>query len=222
MHFADPPPQVQFLNDAAHLLSHSSPKTSAFLMRRRNELLVENDVPISDTQRQHVCSACGHIMIPGFHQQDTLKIQTEKHNKSLQRSKKRSSKPSSSRATQRQTSSTLTAVPPPPAARAMPAGISKVMTCGSCSKKTRLKLEGPKRISRVRRANLESKALADGRKLQQGPAEPVKPPSSSANASSKKRAKNRKAGLQALLDQKKSSGSSSSGFGLSLSDFMKK
>lgn len=222
MGLSDLSPQVQFLNDAAHLLSHSSPETSAFLMRRRNELLVENDIPISDTQRQHVCSACGHIMIPGFHQEDTLKIQTEKHNEVLQRSKKRSSKTSSRASQQQKNSSTPTAVPPPPAARAMPAGVSKVITCSSCSRKTRLKLEGPKRISRVRRANLESKALVDGRKLQQCPAEPVKPPPSSANASSKKRAKNRKAGLQALLDQKKSSGPSSSGFGLSLSDFMKK
>lgn len=220
MHFSDLSPHVHFLNDAAHLLSHSSPETSAFLMRRRNELLVENDIPISDTQRQHICSACGHIMIPGCHQQDTLKIETEKESKSLW-PKKRTSKTSSSRAAQLQTTSTPTAAPPAPAARAMPGGICKVMTCGSCSKKTRLKLEGPKRISRVRKANLESKALLDGRKLQQDPAEPVKP-SSSANASSKKRAKNRKAGLQALLDQKKSSASSSGGFGLSLSDFMKK
>lgn len=222
MHSSDLSPHIHFLNDAAHLLSHASPETSAFLMRRRNELLVENDIPISDTQRQHICSACGHIMIPGSHQQDTLKMETEKERMALRRSKKRSSKTStSSRASQQQTSSTPTTAPPPPAGRAMPGGISKVMTCGSCSRKTRLKLEGPRRISRIRKANLESKALVDGRKLQQGPAEPIKP-SSSANASSKKRAKNRKAGLQALLDQKKSSGSSSSGFGLSLSDFMKK
>lgn len=203
-------------------------------MRRRNELLVENDIPISDTQRQHVCSACGHIMIPGSNnqqQQDTLEIKTEKEKKTLRRSQKRSIKTSSSRTTQQQqrqqTLPTPTAVPPPPRARATPGGISKVMTCGACSRKTSIKLEGPKRISRVRKAKLESsKALVDGRKLQQqGPAEPVKPSSSSsaANANSKKRAKNRKAGLQALLDQKRSSASlSSSGFGLSLSDFMKK
>lgn len=229
MHFSDLSPHVHFLNDAAHLLSHSSPETSAFLMRRRNELLVENDIPISDAQRQHVCSACGHIMIPGGHQQDTLEIKTDKAKKNAQRSnnKKKTSKLTSSRTAAQQQTSTPSAPPQPPPARAMPGGISKVMTCGSCSRITIRQLQGPKRISRVKKANLESSKVLEGRKLQQGQAEPAKPSSStstsassSANANSKKRAKNRKAGLQALLDQKQSS--SSSGFGLSLSDFMKK
>lgn len=201
---------MNFLSDAAHLLFQTAPQTSAFLMSRRNELLVENDIPISDAQRQHVCSSCGHIMIPGGQQkqQDTLKIET---GKALRSKGKR--RLLSSRA--QQTSSTPAA--PPSDSRAMPAGISKILTCGSCSRKTKIKLDGPKRISRTRKAAQQSK-VSDERKLQTA-AEPVK---SSANASSKKRAKNRKAGLQALLDQKKGSGSSSSGFGLSLSDFMRK
>lgn len=205
MLFSDLSPHVKFLNDAAHLLSHSAPEASAFLISRRNELLVENDVPISDAQRQHACSACGHIMIPG--QGDTLTIVTDK-----------APQPKSKKPSRAQQASAASAPPPLPSlARASPGGISKVMTCGSCSRKTRLTLEGPRRISRARQTTLDGRAAGE-KKPWQVTAEPSK---SSANANSKKRAKNRKAGLQALLDQKKAS-APSSGFGLSLSDFMKK
>lgn len=213
MHFTDLSPHVHFLNDAAHLLSHSAPETSAFLMSRRTELLVENDISLSDAQRQHVCSACGHILIPG-HQSTNLEIiKTDKSPRS--KSKRRTPR------TQQQTSSSKPAVPPSQT-RTMPGGIAKVLSCGSCARKTSFKLEGPKRISRGRKTSTQQSKVPDERKLQAG-AEPAKP---SANASSKKRAKNRKAGLQALLDQRQgaasSSSSSSLGLGLSLSDFMKK
>lgn len=199
------------MNDAAHLLSNSAPETSAFLMSRRNELLVENDMPLSDAQRQHACSACGHILIPG--QQDTtLAIERDKVPSIKGR------KPAS-RGVQQSASSTTPAAPPSQQTRAMPGGITKVLTCGTCAKKTRLKLDGPKRISRVRKASSTQQNKVSDRNKMQPTAEPVK---SSANASSKKRAKNRKAGLQALLDQRQGASSSSSGFGLSLSDFIKK
>lgn len=196
-------PHVHFLNDAAHLLSQSAPETSAFLMRRRNELLVENDVPISDTQRQSVCCSCGHIMIPG--QGDTLKIETQK----MLRSKiKKQPQPHRSSACRAPASSSNR--------RLRPGGISKIVTCGSCSKDTRLDLEGPNQISRKKAVQQKTSQEKQTQALAR---EPVK---LSANASSKKRAKNRKAGLQALLDQKQGSASSSAGFGLSLSDFMKR
>lgn len=199
-------PQVHFLNDAAHLLSQSAPETSAFLMRRRNDLLVENDVPISDAQRQHVCCCCGNIMIPG--QGDTLKIETQKILRS--KTKKQPRPPQTSAASPAASSSNR---------RVRPGGISKVITCGNCSKGTRLRLEGPSPISRKRGAQQKTSQ----EKQAQTQALTAEPPKLSANASSKKRAKNRKAGLQALLDQKQgSASSSSSSFGLSLSDFMKK
>lgn len=188
---------MNFLSDAAHLLSQASPETSAYLMRRRNELLVENDVPISDGQRQRVCTCCGHIMIPG--RGDDIQIETNKLLRSKTKAAHRKTQASTSQAQDR--------------ARARPAGITKVVTCGNCSKQTRLKLEGPNQISR-------SKKIAQHTQ-QAPPPVPDQPAKLSSNASSKKRAKNRKAGLQALLDQKQSA-APSVGFGLSLSDFMKK
>lgn len=200
MRFEEMSPHLRFLSDAAHLLSQSAPETSAFLMSRRNEVLVENGIPISDAQRQHACNACGHIMIPG--QGDTLKIQTDKitsHSKA-----KKSSGPHKT---------TAKSFPKPAAhPRAMPKGVSKVIRCGKCSTKTVIKVEGPSRISRSQKSSHLAKE-----KGPQTAGEPV----NLANANSKKRAKNRKAGLQALLDQKQGS-ASSSGFGLSLSDFIKK
>lgn len=200
------PTQLRFLTDAAHLLSASAPETSAFLMSRRNSLLVEHDVPVSDTQRQHVCSCCGHIMIPGqgsklkFETEKALRAKTKKQFKAQQSREKRPSRP----------------------------GISKVFTCGNCARYTKLSLSGPEPITRIPKTKKTVQQTASGVTIAQGRARapapvPVPEPSKpvSANSNSKKRAKNRKAGLQALLDQRQGS-TPSSGFGLSLSDFMKK
>lgn len=200
MLFQDLSPHVHFLSDAAHLLSQSAPETSAFLMSRRNHLLVENDMPISDAQRQHVCSCCGHIMVPGAG--DVLKIETEKALRS--RTKRR---PRHQAQEQKRTK--------------RPGGISKVMTCGNCSQQTRLKLEGPSRVSRRKKAAQQETSASQEKKRAQASATGHEPVKVSANASSKKRAKNRKAGLQALLDQKQGS-ASATGNGLSLADFMKR
>lgn len=192
------PPQLRFLTDAAHLLSASAPETSAFLMSRRNSLLVEHDVPVSDAQRQHVCSCCGHIMIPGqgsnlrFEAEKALRAKTKKQLKA-QSGDRRSSRP----------------------------GISKMFTCGNCGRYTKLSLPGPAPITRTPRAKRTTvqHTPAPTHAAPSRVAEPSKPVS--ANANSKKRAKNRKAGLQALLEQRQGS-TPPSGFGLSLSDFMKK
>ncbi|KAK7735196.1 hypothetical protein SLS53_007586 [Cytospora paraplurivora] len=106
-------------------------------------------------------------------------------------------------------------------------GISKVFTCGNCSKYTKLSLPSPGPIPRAPRIKKTAQqATTPG--VTKAPAPTQKPVAdvskvapATANANSKKRAKNRKAGLQALLDQRQGS-TPSSGFGLSLSDFMKK
>ncbi|KAK2606939.1 hypothetical protein N8I77_005658 [Diaporthe amygdali] len=197
-------PQLQFLTDAAHLLSASSPETSAFLMSRRTSLLVDHDVPINDQQRQHVCSCCGHIMIPG--RGTELKIGADR---ALKAGVKKQSKTQSA-----------------PVSASQKPGISKVFTCGKCSRYTKLQLPAPRPLPKARaKSKSKSKTVNQERMPQEkrpsaAAAEPAK---LSANASSKKRAKNRKAGLQALLDQRSGqSSSASSGLGLSLSDFMKK
>lgn len=191
MLFEDIAPQAHFLGDAAHLLAITSPETSAFLMSRRNELLVENDIAIPDAQRQCVCSCCGHVMVLGH--DSTLRIETNRALRSKTKSRQHQEQ------------------------HTPPGGISKIATCGRCGRDCNVKLNGPGRISRHKK--VAQSAITEHAK-QSRLSEPAKP---SANASSKKRAKNRKAGLQALLDQKQGSTTSSSpGFGLSLSDFMKK
>ena len=193
MALSELPLHLTFLTDAAHLLSSTSPETSAFLMSSRQKLMVENDIELGDTQKQHACTCCGHIMIPG--QGTFVEIKT------VRASRRKSSvqKPKTSHHQTRQ----YTKVGP-----------SKVFTCGNCGRYTKFALPNPTPITR-RKPTVSDAPVSLGR-----PAEAQKP---SANASSKKRAKNRKAGLQALLDQSKSSGGQAgSGLGLSLSDFMKK
>lgn len=58
-------PTLEYLTDAAHLLQATAPATSAHLMSQRGELMWHHDISISESQRQHVCGACGNIMIPG-------------------------------------------------------------------------------------------------------------------------------------------------------------
>jgi hypothetical protein len=90
------------------------------------------------------------------------------------------------------------------------AGPSKVFICNSCGKYTRIQLPPPAPISRKKSLPV---AVVSSRP------EAVNKQPPTANASSKKRAKNRKAGLQALLSQ---SGAAKTGLGLSLSDFIQK
>ncbi|KAJ9138681.1 hypothetical protein NKR23_g8374 [Pleurostoma richardsiae] len=197
------PSQVSFLTDAAHLLRTTAPETSAYLMSRRSALLVDNDIPISDMQRQHVCSACGHIMLPG--QGSTLKIETDRAiRKSRVKSRRATAATAPTKAKDGQDHSKRT-------------GISKVYACGNCTAYTKISLPPPNPISR-RKRTAASDAPASPHPSGTGAQKP------SANASSKKRAKNRKAGLQALLSQNQASSGASgaSGLGLSLADFMKK
>lgn len=184
-------PHLHFLSSAAHLLAHSAPETSAFLTRRRTEVLLENAIPLPAAHRQHACTSCGHLLIPG-QRATTLTL----------RPAKAAAKPS--RAQRRKA--------PLPTTTPSRGGVAKVLACGRCTRKTVLALDAPGRISRSCKDGGVSKAKA---------AAVAGEPAKSANASSKKRAKNRKAGLQALLDQKRDS-ATSAGFGLSLADFMKK
>ncbi|KAK3293223.1 uncharacterized protein B0H64DRAFT_208311 [Chaetomium fimeti] len=56
---------LNFLYDAGHLLAITAPETSAYLMGRRNDLMLEHELTLSDKHRQHVCSCCGRIMLLG-------------------------------------------------------------------------------------------------------------------------------------------------------------
>ncbi|KAI0853918.1 hypothetical protein F5Y00DRAFT_62595 [Daldinia vernicosa] len=185
------PQSLVFLTDAAHLLMKTAPETSAYLMTRRNSLILHNDLEQSDSQRQHVCGACGHIMIPG--QGSELKMETKMNPQRKKLKRKNNS------------SKVITGKSAPTAER------RKKFTCGMCGRYTDIVLPPVAPISR-RRPLKSAPALI--------PSEPSKV---SASASSKKRAKSRKQGLQALLQQAQSSASKpQTGLGLSLSDFMSK
>ncbi|KAI1647747.1 uncharacterized protein F4817DRAFT_99425 [Daldinia loculata] len=195
------PQSLEFLTDAAHLLVKTAPETSAYLMTRRNSLIFHNDLEQSDLQRQHVCGACGHIMIPG--QGSELKIET---NMNSQRKKLKRKKDSSKAITGKST---------PIADR------RKKFTCGMCGRYTDIVFPPVAPIS-GRRLLKPTKSMSLGTAHRNAPI-PSEPAKVSASASSKKRAKSRKQGLQALLQQAQSSASKSqSGLGLSLSDFMSK
>ncbi|RYC57146.1 hypothetical protein CHU98_g9067 [Xylaria longipes] len=204
---ADPlPATLSFLTDAAHLLVSASPETSAHLMSQRNSLMFNSDLIQPDVQRQHVCGCCGHIMIAGLG--DVLKMD----------SRKTARKKRGSGGKQRKV-------------EVLPSrsGCRKTLTCSKCGRYTKINLPAPARISRRRskhtpRPTTTADAtipptcrFASAPSVVASSSEPAK---MSANANSKKRAKNRKQGLQALLQQQSSNSKSQAGLGLSLADFM--
>ena len=185
----DAPGTLDYLTDAAHLLRTVAPETSAHLMSQRNQLLSEHNVHLSDIQRQHVCRACGNIMIPD--QDLGLKLETQKAERKRQQK---------GRAKQ---------------AAPLLGTRTKVISCRKCNKNTRVDIPSPRPPLRFRgKGKTGSKVTASS----SGSPSAVETPKATANASSKKRAKNRKAGLQALLSGQKSQQSNP----LSLADFMKK
>jgi RNase P subunit RPR2 len=181
------PATLDYLTNASHLLHLTAPETSAHLMSQRQDLLYHQRVPLSDIQRQHVCGACGHILLAGG--EDVLKMVTPRRRHKLQRGESKASQ----------------------AVRRSPC---KTISCGHCNKTTRVKLEPPTKTFRTRPRKSKSVSAVSTPVTDSSEAA-TKP---SANASSKKRAKNRKAGLQALLAGQQNQKASP----LSLGDFMRK
>ncbi|KAM3545780.1 hypothetical protein ARSEF1564_001244 [Beauveria bassiana] len=171
--------KTKFLSDAAHLLRFAAPETSAYLMSDCADHLSRQGSCVSDIYRQHVCTACGHIMIPG-------------HATELRLEARRSCR-------QKSTSHRNGAV----TASTSP---SKILACGHCKSVTRIWLAAPDKAARTE---------ASRRKNDTVPGPSIEKPKPNTNASSKKRAKNRKAGLQALLSSQQKPSA-----GLSLASFM--
>lgn len=194
---------LSFLTDAGHVLAATAPETSAYLLSRRNGLMFEHEMAPSDKQREHVCTCCGHIMLLG--QGSSLRFKQQKGPKWGHGSTRRSKpKPLQSRPSQPRV------------------GLFKTTTCGYCSRATEVELPTPAPISRrntkVQKVSVPSMTGVDSSlPPQEAPLQKT-----GANASSKRRAKSRKAGLQALLDQSDAARGSRPGFGLSLADFMEK
>ncbi|OAA41353.1 DUF866 domain protein [Metarhizium rileyi] len=176
---------LNYLTDAAHLLLLAASETSAHLMRQRGELMFHNNLIQHEVQRQHVCIACGHIMIPG--DKTILKLEPRK----IQEPRRQGA----SRKSQEKPNATSS-------------GPTKSIWCGRCSRVTRVSLPAPEVVTRrnATRVAIAKKSLpvqAQNQKV-------------TANASSKKRAKNRKGGLQALLSGQQKNMTNS----LTLADFM--
>ena len=181
-----------FLADAAHLLKTSAPETSAHLMLHCTTLLRRNGIPLSSTHLQQYCGTCGEIMVPGH---DAATVQ-------LERSRAGSKRKPKADPVQRRAASQ----PAAPISK-------KQITCGRCHRKTTIKLEQSTKAHRQQRQrpkptinSLPSASPQDTPALK-----------NKENASSKKRAKNRKAGLQSLL----AAGQNQKSKSLSLSDFMR-
>uniref|UniRef100_A0A8H7NDM6 Uncharacterized protein n=1 Tax=Bionectria ochroleuca TaxID=29856 RepID=A0A8H7NDM6_BIOOC len=176
---------IEYLTDAAHFLHETAPETAAHLMAQRRDLMYEHKLSPHENQRQHVCGACGNIMIPGTG--STFRFQRPRHG----RKKPQPSKPTAK-------------------------SMTKTITCGMCDGKTRIGLTdsiAPVRYKSRKAPSTKAKSLAEATSST-GP-DQLK---LSSNAGSKKRAKNRKAGLQALLSGQRQQQSNP----LSLADFMKK
>jgi hypothetical protein len=172
-------PAINYLTDAAHMLRNAAPETSAHLLSQRAALLYAHDMAPSDPQRQHVCAACGHIMIPG--EATELKLESLRSKRTV----KKKTQSSASDKTAKPGSASL------------------------CARVTRIPLPAPEAVTRRKVTKSKSQNATANNEIQ-------KP--ATANASSKKRAKNRKAGLQALLSGQQQRQSNP----LSLASFMKK
>jgi hypothetical protein len=182
-----------YLTDAAHLLRQTAPETSAHLMRQRDDLMFHNKLAQHELQRQHVCGACGHIMIPG--DGSSLKLRPQPRLRNRRRKQVAQASQAASRKDQETPKSTTT-------------GPAKIISCGHCKRVTEISLPAPETAMR-------RKALRASADKKMAPTVSQKP-KLTANANSKKRAKNRKGGLQALLSGQQQRPTNS----LSLADFM--
>ncbi|KAL2759630.1 hypothetical protein ACRALDRAFT_206275 [Sodiomyces alcalophilus JCM 7366] len=218
------PTHLAYLSDAAHLLRGSAPETSAYLMSRRNEVMFAHGVERTEYQRLHVCGCCGHIMVPG--QGTTLTIEATK---AFRKQKKRHALQAKRRtATATRTSEEKrrmrqviqcgnchrdTTLFVPKLARGVRHSIrargqnkSKAADVVE-SKQTAASqaVTGKKPMEKFTPASSVAARAEAGSKYSTPTAGATAATATKANASSKKRAKQRKAGLQALLNQAQSS-----------------
>lgn len=183
------PGTANYLINAAHLLRITAPDASAHLMSHMNQLLDEHGVYRSEAQLQHACGGCGAISITSW---GTMNTDTPKPSR-------RKAKRLASRSTGAGSSSGSTEA-------SKTTNKYRTMHCVRCQRDTIITLTPPGRASRLKAkkpTNIKRPAAQDT-------------PKPTVNSSSKKRAKNRKAGLQALLSGQKQAASP-----LSLSHFMK-
>lgn len=187
--------RLRYLNESAHFLAKSAPTTSKYLVSQCNSLMFDHEIEQPDLSKRGSCSACGSIMILGS--EGKLEVKSQCLRKKLIRKRAKGA-----------------------------SSVEKAMiyTCGSCNKMTRHRLDPAPVASRSKNGAAQHGAVSKTNPL---PTQNLTTANtigtSSTNASSKKRAKNRKlGGLGALLAKQKASQTGPSGFGLDLMDLMKK
>lgn len=193
--------RLKYLNDSAHLLATSAPRTSAHLMSKCHKLMFDNDLDQSDAHKTHVCGACGNIMILGWTSTRQLKAPKAQKGKRKGKSSIGGKK-----------------------IKIM------AYTCELCGRQTRqnINMAFPRTSGTLKAiSHTKSSQTATPLKTILSDTHPAArtPSSASANASSRKRAKARKqGGLQALLAKSKetSARGPADSFGLGLLDLMRK
>lgn len=188
--------RLKFLNEAAHLLAIPSPAISATFGAARGRMLETNDIDLDmpqkewDAIRREFCGACGNLMVHGWSCEVIRNLESKRMVKDKKEDTLKQSKSKSK---------------------------DMIFSCLRCNRSTVQML--PKRASRhSRRAFRTHKAQAAASAddmVREDKSSVLK----SANAGSKKRAKARKGGLQAMLAQSKTQISEQKG--LDLMDFMK-
>lgn len=207
--------KLKFLDAASHFYSSTAPATSAQLMRERQDFVATKNIKLREAEVRGSCQACGTIYIPGSTSKTCIVIEPRKSNKPRSQRRKHGGDGD----------------PTPIAWGPGEAHKIVIQKCLACHRSTRTPMLLPSKPSE---GNVSGQSNAHGapqpdslpgevKKLEGAPIEAKAPKQpSSANSSSKKRAKARKAGgLLAILDKYKSTQSQSSSLGLDLMDIMK-
>ncbi|OAL50341.1 hypothetical protein IQ07DRAFT_599478 [Pyrenochaeta sp. DS3sAY3a] len=183
--------RAAFLQEAAQLLAVSSPSISAALGSARGRLIEDADLQIAPKEyeafRRECCGACGSLMIPGWSCQVSVQSQhTRRGNKPKGTTK-----------------------------RSVNADKKTIYACLRCHRETILEIpQRPAHRVKDSKAHTDAKSIPILREAR-STEEPAKV-TKSINATSKQRQKDRKGGLQAMLDKSKAQNTQS---GFDLMDF---
>lgn len=181
--------RMNFLREAAHLLTVSSPTASAFLGAAQDRLVVDAELNLQpkevDALRRGFCGACGNPLITGW----SCKVTHRTETKRVRKEKK-------------------------PSTDATRPSRHIVYTCLRCERQTVQSLQArPAKHIRKSTARKAAQTVPEPKHQPQESSKVAK----SVNASSKERKKARKGGLAAMLEKSKSQNSSQGG--LDLMDF---
>ncbi|KAG9245094.1 hypothetical protein BJ878DRAFT_35383 [Calycina marina] len=190
--------RLRYLNASAYYLASAAPETSRHLMSQCNTLMFDSEIEQTDYRRRQVCGACGTIMTIGWGADVQLTSLRAK-----QKQKKRKTKPKIEKTLPVWTEDSK----------------EMVYTCGSCTRETRISVNSvkmPKKsVSRAAFATIATKHVpSPAQEVATLPGPPV------ASASSRKKAKKKNGGLEALLANKKASDARNTCRGLDLMSFM--